>query len=166
VAALVLTARVVSGDLLYRSGAIDFALSRTERASALLWPWPDPVATESRIHAYQARTEKDPSEMAQGLDAARRARRLEPDNSSRSVAVAAFLGQLGRHDEAAAEYARALALNPWSRQALSRRADELTALGRLAQARACRTAAELDARSDRDLREARRACLVARPGGS
>ena len=161
VVVLVLGARIVVGDLLFRSGELDFALDRTEQASRLLWPWPNSVVTEGRIHAYQARTQKDPRELVAALDAARRARRLEPENPLRSIAVASFLGQLGRHDEAVREFGQALELNPWSQQAFNGRAESLVALGLDNQARACRTATQLDARPDDALRAARRRCLMA-----
>ena len=157
---LVVGARIVVGDLLFRSGELDFALDRTQQASRLLWPWPNSIVTEGRIHAYQARTEKDRTELLKALDAARRARRLEPENPLRSIAVASFLGQLGRDQDALPEFARALALNPWSRQAFTGRADSLVALGRDTQARACRTASQLTEHPDGALRAARRACLM------
>jgi hypothetical protein len=163
VTALVLAGRVVTGDVLLRSGARDFAMGPTARASALLWPWPDGHVIESRIHAFRARTEKDPRELAKALDDARRARRLEPDNPTRSIAVAAYLGQLGSHDRAAREYAHALELDPWSRQALARRGDELVVLALPAEARSCRIASQLDAHTDGVLRTARRACLTPVP---
>jgi O-antigen ligase len=158
--AVVLGGRLVLGDLTYRSADLDFALGRMQRASSLLWPWPNPVNAEGRIHAFRARTEKRPEELTLALEAARRARQREPDNPLRTIAVAAFLGQTGRHGDAAEEYRRALALNPWSRLALTGRSEELRAAGRRTQAAACRTASEIARHATAGLERSRRLCLA------
>jgi O-antigen ligase len=159
VAALAVGVRTVAGDLTFRSADLDFDLDRMQRASDLLWPWPNPVTEEARIHAFRARTQKDTNQLVAALASAREARRLEPANPLRTIAVAAFLGQLGRHTEAAREYAEALERNPWSRQALTGRAEALRALGLHRWAASCTGATELDQRSDAELRRARADCL-------
>jgi O-antigen ligase len=159
VVALAVGARVVSGDLLFHRARADFDLARMERASARLWPWPDPVSAEIRIHAYRAKTEKDAAELDTAVAAARRARRREPENPIRTLAVAQLLGQQAHPAAAAAEYARALMLDPWSKLALTGRAAELARLHRPVQGRACRQATELR-RPDRQLEGDRARCLV------
>lgn len=160
VLALVAGGRVLTGDLLYRRAELDFDLDRMQTASALLWPWPNPVSAESRIHAYQARTLKKTSELEAAVDAARRARVREPGNPIRTIAVASLLSQLGRHEAAAAEFARALQLDPWSKLALLGRATALEQLDRAAQGRACRAATDIT-RSDRVLQRDRSRCVSA-----
>jgi tetratricopeptide (TPR) repeat protein len=155
-AALLFSARTIVGDVTFRSGDLDFDLARMQRATSLLRPWPNPVTQESRIHAFRARTQKDRRELVAALASAREARRLEPENPLRSIAVAAFLGQLGRHDDAAREYGRALEHNPWSRQALGGRAEELRALDRVDQASRCTYATQLARHDDADHERARR----------
>lgn len=158
VLALVAGGRVLTGDLLYRRAELDFDLDRMQTASALLWPWPNPVSAESRIHAFQARTEKDMSELDAAVDAARRARRLDQENPIRTVAVASLLSQTGRHELAAREFARALELDPWSNLALIGRAAELERLGLAVQGNACRAATDLT-RADDLLERDRARCL-------
>ena len=155
--ALAVGARVLTGDLTYRSADVDFNLRRMQAASARLWPWPEPVDAEGRIHAYLARTQKRPSELGAALAAARRARHRDPTNPIRSITVAAALAQNGDHEGAAAEYARALELNPWSKLAALGRATELDRVGRTAEARGCRTATHLE-HPDRVLEKARATC--------
>ncbi|MEY2565578.1 MAG: O-antigen ligase [Actinomycetota bacterium] len=158
-AALVVAGVLIVGDFTYRSADTDFDLARTRRAATLLWPWARPLSTQARIHLFLARTQKDPSEIPPALDAARRARRREPDDPDRTIAVAAILDQLGRHDESARTYVDALRLNPWSEQALTGRADALDALGRHEAAAACRAATRLQTRTESALRRSRSVCL-------
>ena len=73
--------------------------------------------------------------------------------------MAAIEAQLGRQQQAAATYAGALHLNPWSTQALQGRADALAAVGRHEAADACRAASEVETRSGSALRRSRSECL-------
>jgi tetratricopeptide (TPR) repeat protein len=157
--ALVVSGRLIAGDLLFRAADTDFDLSRMETASAMLWPWPDPVSAEARIHAFQARTQKRPAELRAAVMAARRARDRDPDNPIRHVALGSLLAQAGDHTEAARVYSEALELNPWSHLALEGRAAALSRLGDPTAAAACRRAADVDRGPDRLLEGSRATCL-------
>jgi O-antigen ligase len=157
--ALLMAGTLVLGDVTYRGADLDFDLAGARRASTLLWPWARPVTLLTRIHLYQARTQKDPHEISLALATAREARAREPQEPKGWIAVAAIEAQLDRHADAARDFAGALRLNPWSEQALSGRADALDALGRPAQADACRAATRLRTRSGSALRRSRSACV-------
>lgn len=157
--ALALGAILLVGDFTYRAADVDFDLAETQRAATLLWPWARPLSTQARIHLFRARTEKDPGELAPALDAAVRARRREPDDPDRWIAVAAIEGQLGRNAASARTYLGALRRNPWSEQALSGRADALDALGRREVAAACRDATRFQTRTESALRRSRSTCV-------
>ena len=159
VLALLLSARLLVGDVTYHAAELDFDLDGAQRASSLLSPWARPVSLETRIHLFRAREQKDPSELPAALASARRAVAREPGDPIRRVAMASILFELGRRDAALAAYHEALERNPWSTQALRGRADVLDALGRRAQATACRRAARLETRSGSGLRRSHSHCL-------
>ena len=137
-AALVAGGRVLVGDLLLYQANLDFREEPAEQSAGLLRPWVEPLIVESRVHVLRGQEREDPSELVEAERLARLAADRNPADPLRAMELAGILVRQQRHRAAADAYRRALAINPWSKLALTGRAEQLEATGDQAPARACR----------------------------
>jgi len=137
-AGLAVGVRLLVGDLLLYQANLDFREEPAEQAAGLLRPWVEPLIVESRIHVLRGQEQESPAELAEAERLARLALERNPSDPLRALELAGIHVRQGRHTAAAAVYARALEANPWSKLALTGRAEQLEATGEPGPARACR----------------------------